>query len=531
MSLLRSAATVSSFTLLSRITGLVRDVIIARAFGAGPLTDAFWVAFRIPNLLRRLFAEGAFAQAFVPILGSARAEHDEAAVRVLLDRVARVLTFVLMAITVIGMLAAPWVVSIMATGLRDASRAQDFDAAVWMTRTMFPYIVCMSLVAFASGVLNTWRKFAVPAFTPVLLNVAMIASAIWLAPRMAQPVYALAVGVMAGGVAQLAVQWIALKRLGLAPRPSLKLREAWRDPTVQRIVKQMAPATLGVSVAQISLLINTNIATWLAPGSVSWLSFADRLMEFPTALLGVALGTVLLPSLSQAHAKGATQDYSALLDWGLRLVLLLGLPAAMGLALLADGLVATLFHYGRFEAADVMQTRAAVMAYSVGLVGMLAVKILAPGFYARQDIRTPVRIAIAVLIFTQLLNLVLVPALQHAGLALAIGLGACLNAGVLLRGLLTRGIYTPRPGWGGFALRLLPALFAMAAALYAADQWIDWIALQATPLRRILYLGGVTGGAAVLYFGVLMALGIRPADFRRRPRTETADAPPPGEAP
>ena len=417
MSLFRSAATVSSFTLLSRISGLARDVLVARAFGAGPITDAFWVAFRIPNLLRRLFAEGAFAQAFVPILGAARNNRSDDEVRTLLDRVALLLTLALMLVTLVGIVAAPWVVSAMASGLRGAARDAEFGAAVWMTRVMFPYILCMSLIAFASGVLNTWRRFAVPAFTPVLLNLSMIAACLWLAPRMDVPVYGLAIGVMAGGVAQLAVQWVALARLGLTPRFSLRVREAWADATVQRILKQMAPATLGVSVAQISLLINTNIATWLTPGSVTWLSFADRLMEFPTALLGVALSTVLLPSLSAANARDDHAGYSALLDWGLRLVLLLGLPAAVGMALLSDGLVATLFHYGAFAAQDVAQTRVAVMSYSAGLIGLLAVKILAPGFYARQDIRTPVKIAIGVLIVTQLLNLALVPLLAHAGLA------------------------------------------------------------------------------------------------------------------
>lgn len=519
MSLFRSAATVSSFTLLSRISGLVRDILVARAFGAGPITDAFWVAFRIPNLLRRLFAEGAFAQAFVPILGHARNSRSEAEVRTLLDRVALLLTLALMTVTLAGIVAAPWVVSAMASGLRGAARETEFGAAVWMTRMMFPYIFCMSLIAFASGVLNTWRRFAVPAFTPVLLNLSMIAACLWLAPRMEVPVYALAIGVMAGGVAQLGVQWVALARLGLTPRFSLRFREAWADPTVQRILKQMAPATLGVSVAQISLLINTNIATWLTPGSVTWLSFADRLMEFPTALLGVALGTVLLPSLSAAHARDDRGGYSALLDWGLRLVLLLGLPAAVGMALLSDGLVATLFHYGAFSAQDVLQTRLAVISYSAGLIGLLAVKILAPGFYARQDIRTPVKIAIGVLVLTQLMNLALVPLLAHAGLALAIGLGACLNALALLIGLRRRGVYLPGSGWGSFALRLIPALAALAALLVYADGRIDWIGLQAHSGLRALWLGGVLAASGVVYFGMLLLFGFRPRDFGRRSAT------------
>lgn len=516
MSLLRSTATISGLTLLSRITGLIRDVLIARAFGAGPLTDAFWVAFRIPNLLRRLFAEGAFSQAFVPILGAAREERDHEGVRELLDRVAVLLTFALMVVTLVGILAAPWVVTAMASGMRDVERAEDFASAVWMTRVMFPYIVCMSLIAFASGVLNTWRRFAVPAFTPMLLNLAMIAASIWLVEHYNPPIHALAVGVMAGGVAQLAVQWAALARLGLAPRWRTGLGTAWRDPTVRHVLRQMLPATLGVSVAQISIIINTNIATWLTPGSVTWLSFADRLMEFPTALLGVALGTVLLPSLSRAHAAGRSADYSDMLDWGLRMMLLAGLPAALGLALMSDALVATLFHYGAFSGHDVIQTRSAVIAYAVGLIGLLAVKILAPGFYARQDIRTPVRIALGVLVATQCLNLVLVPWLAHAGLALSIGLGACINALALLIGLRRRGVYQPAAGWGIFLLRVLAGLVVMGAGLAWADNQLSWLALQDRPLLRAALLLGVVAGAVVVYFGVLFGAGLRLADLRRR---------------
>lgn len=516
MSLLRSAATVSSFTLFSRITGLIRDVLIASSFGAGPLTDAFWVAFRIPNLLRRLFAEGAFSQAFVPILGQVRntRSHDE--VRVLLDRVALLLTCALMLITLAGIIATPWVVSAMASGMRAASRQAEFNAAVWMTRLMFPYIVCMSLVAFASGVLNTWSRFAIPAFTPVLLNIAMIGACLFLTPYFSTPIYALAAGVMLGGVAQLLVQWLALAKLGLLPRYSPRLRQAWQDPVVRRIMRQMLPAILGVSVAQISLLINTNIATWLTPGSVTWLSFADRLMEFPTALLGVALGTVLLPTLSAAHARQDHAAYSALLDWGLRLVLLLGLPAAMGLALLSDGLVATLFNYGAFSGHDVMQTRLAVMAYSAGLIGLLAIKILAPGFYAKQDIRTPVKIAIFVLILTQVFNIIFVPRYAHAGLALSIGLGASVNALLLVILLRRRKLYEPQPGWWSFGFKITPALAALAAVLWTADQHLDWVALGAHPGQRVLWLGAVLLASGLAYFAALFLCGFRPIDFTRR---------------
>ena len=521
MSLLRAAATVSSLTLLSRITGLVRDVMIARAFGASALTDAFWVAFRIPNLLRRLFAEGAFAQAFVPILGQARNEHEAPVVKQLLDRVARTLFLALCIVTLLGVLGAPLVVAAMASGLTAASRAADFEAAVWMTRLMFPYIICMSLVAFASGVLNTWRRFAVPAITPALLNLSMIGASLFLSDFFSRPIYALAAGVMLGGIAQFAVQWWALSRLSLRPQLAGPVRPALQDPLVRRIMRQMLPATLGVSVAQISLLINTNIATWLAAGSVSWLSFADRLMEFPTALVGVALGTVLLPSLTRAHAEQDTQRYSALLDWGLRLMLLLGLPAAVCMVMLADALVATLFHYGAFSPADVQQTRLAVMAYSVGLVGLLSVKILAPGFYAKQDIRSPVKIAIAVLLLTQLLNVVLVPWLAHAGLALAIGLGACLNALALLIGLRRKGIYQPAKGWLRFFVQQGLGLGALAVPLWWASRNIDWLGLQHTPLLRIAALGAVFVVGGIAYFSVLAAAGLRPQHFRRVPSANT----------
>ncbi|MAO52256.1 MAG: murein biosynthesis integral membrane protein MurJ [Pusillimonas sp.] len=516
MGLFRSAATVSSFTLLSRITGLIRDIFIASSFGAGPLTDAFWVAFRIPNLLRRLFAEGAFAQAFVPILGQTREQESPERVRELLDRVALLLTVALMAVTLIGMLAAPWVVSAMASGMLNAERQTEFEAAVWMTRAMFPYILCMSLVAFASGVLNTWRRFAVPAFTPVLLNLCMILACLFLLPYFSTPVYALAIGVLAGGVAQLTVQWAALARLGLLPRYSFRVRQAMKDATVRHIMRQMLPAILGVSVAQISLLINTNIATWLAAGSVTWLSFADRLMEFPTALLGVALGTVLLPSLSAAHAQNDHNRYNYLIDWGLRLVILLGLPAALGLAMLSEGMVATLFNYGAFTAYDVAQTQVAVMAYSVGLLGLLAIKILAPGFYAKQDIRTPVKIALLVLVLTQMFNLVFVPLFDHAGLALSIGLGASVNALLLLTLLVRRGTYKPGPGWIPFLLRALPALLALGALLYGANHTVNWVDPTLSSGLRITLLLGTIAAAGSAYFAVLFLFGFRLRHFTKR---------------
>lgn len=515
MNLLKAAATVSSLTLVSRITGLIRDVLIARLFGVSIYTDAFWVAFRIPNLLRRLFAEGAFSQAFVPILNEHKAKNSDAELRVLLNQVATLLTWILLGITVLGVIAAPFLVFLTGSGLLRSS-SEGFDAAVWMTRLMFPYILCMSLIALCSAILNAFKRFALPAFSPVLLNLSMIGASLALSHRVEPPVYALAAGVMLGGVLQLLVQVPALVRIGYLPRISWRLRLASRHPGVQRVLRQMLPALLGVSVAQISLIINTNIATWLEAGSVSWLSFADRLMEFPSALLGVALATVLLPSLSQAHALGDQDRYRELLDWGLRLIVLLGLPAVVGMALLAEGLVASLFHFGAFSTRDVEQTAVAVMAYSAGLLGIMAVKILAPGFYARQDIRTPVRIAIVILVLTQVFNLALVPWLGHAGLALSVGLGATLNALLLLHGLKRRGAWFPGSGWGGLLLRIALALVVMGCAIAWLQTQANWLDLQAQPWLRLMWLLGLVGGAVVLYFGALAALGVPLRRLMRR---------------
>ena len=523
MSLFKAASTVSLLTLASRITGLVRELLIAAMFGASALTDAFNVAFRIPNLFRRLFAEGAFSQAFVPVLAASRAQHGEEATHQLIDRVATVLAWVLLAVSVLGVLASPLLVWLMASGLRKMEAGSAFDAAVVMTRWMFPYIACMSLVALAAGVLNTWKRFAVPAATPVLLNVAMIAAAWWGAPWFQSlgipAIYALAGGVLVGGLLQLGVQILALRRLGLLPRIGLSpaaLRSAWADEGTQRVLKLMAPALLGVSVAQLSLLINTQIASHLTPGSVSWLSYADRLMEFPVALLGVALGVVLMPQLAAAKAADDAARYSSMLDWGLRLVVLLAVPCALALLTFAQPLVAVLFHYGAFTARDVQMTSWALMGWGVGLLGIVAIKVLAPAYYASMDIRTPVRIAIVVLVFTQLLNIVLVPQLQHAALALSIGIGAMVNAGWLLLGLLRRGSYQPLPGWGVFALQVTAAAALMTVFLmWAAGAW-DWTRLQSQPLLRIALLTGLVLGAALIYLGAAWAAGLRFRQFLRR---------------
>lgn len=509
MNLLKALAAVGSMTLLSRVLGFVRDTIIARAFGAGMATDAFFVAFKLPNLLRRLFAEGAFSQAFVPVLAEYKNKKGQEATRDLVDHVATLLALILFAVSVIGMLAAPVVVYLSAPGFAD--EPAKFDLTVQLLRYIFPYIFFISLVSLASGVLNTYSRFSVPAFTPALLNLSFIACALWLTPYMHPPVLTLAVAVLLGGILQLGLQLPFLAKIGLLPRWRLNLK----DEGVWRILKLMGPAVLGVSVAQISLLINTIFASFLDTGSVSWLYYADRLMEFPTALLGVALGTILLPSLAKHYADDDPQQYSSLLDWGLRLTLILALPAALGLAMLAVPLISTLFYYGKFSLHDLWMTREALMAYSAGLLGLIMVKILAPGFYARQNIKTPVKIALFTLLATQLMNLAFIWQLRHAGLALAIGLGACINAGLLYYQLRRHDIYTPRPGWALFLFKITLALAAMGGTLWFAmgdeSVWLSGHLLaRAWRLTWVILLG------AGAYFATLALLGFRLRDFVRR---------------
>ena len=517
MSLFKAASTVSLLTLVSRITGLVRDLLMASAFGVSGLTDAFNVAFRIPNLLRRLFAEGAFSQAFVPVLASAKARDGDAATKLLIDDVATALVWVLLATSVVGVIAAPILVWALASGLD----AKSFDAGVLMTRWMFPYIACMSLVAFSAGILNTWKHFAVPAATPVLLNLAMIGAAWlgapWFASMGIEPIYAMAAGVMLGGILQLGVQIPALHRRGLLPRIGLtwgRLRAALADAGVRQVLTLMLPALLGVGVAQLSLLINTQIASHLAAGSVTWVWYADRLMEFPTALLGVALGVVLTPQLAAARASGDEARYSQMLDWGLRLVVLLALPCAAALLAFATPLIATLFHHGRFDAGDVQRVALALMGYGVGLLGLVAVKVLAPGYYASLDIRTPVKIAIAVLVITQCFNLILVPLLQHAALTLSIALGAMINASWLLIGLIRRGSYRPQRGWSVFGAQVLGATLLMSGFLVWATRSFDWLGTAALP--RAGLLAAMIVAAAVIYFGALLLSGVQLRALLRR---------------
>lgn len=513
MNLLRALATVSGMTLLSRILGFVRDFVIARAFGAGLATDAFFVAFKLPNLLRRMFAEGAFSQAFVPILGEYKNKRGDAETLSLIEHVASLLTLALFAITALGIAAAPVLVWISAPGY--AADPGKFELTVTLTRITFPYILFMSLVALSGGILNTWSRFALPAFTPVLLNITFIGMALLAAPYFDPPVLVLAWSVFIGGLLQLAIQFPALKKIAMLPRPSLNWRAAWADPGVRRILTLMGPALIGVSVSQISLLINTVFASFLKTGSVSWLYYADRLMEFPSGMLGAALGTILLPSLSRYHARENPVEYSKLLDWGLRLTLLLAAPASLALAILAVPLIATLFFQGAFTVDDVFRTREALLAYSVGLTGLILVKVLAPGFYARQNVRTPVKIALISLLATQAMNLAFIGWLQHAGLALSIGLAACLNAAMLYRGLRQQGIFTPQPGWPAFIMKLSLAMAVMGLALwFGMGKESDW--LQSGLLGRTIHLSWLVPLGITAYFATLWVLGFRPRDFKRR---------------
>jgi putative peptidoglycan lipid II flippase len=509
MNLLKALATVSSMTFVSRVLGFVRDAIIARVFGAGLYTDAFFVAFRIPNLLRRLFAEGAFSQAFVPVLAEYKTRRGEAATRVLVDHVAGLLFAALAVVTVLGVLAAPVIVWISAPGFH--ASADKFEVTVSLLRVTFPYILLISLTALAGGVLNTHSRFSVPAFTPTLLNLSFIAFALYAAPHFDPPIMALAWAVVVGGVLQLAFQVPFLLKLGLLPRFSL----GRRDEGVWRITRLMGPALFGVSISQISLVVNTIFASFLVNGSVSWLYYADRLMEFPAGMLGAALGTILLPSLSKTHANADGAEFSKLLDWGLRLTLLLALPAALALAILAVPLIATLFQYGKFDATDVLMTRQALVAYSFGLIGMILVKVLAPGFYARQDVKTPVKIGVFTLVTTQLMNLAFIFPLRHAGLALSIGLAACLNAGLLFRTLRKRNHYQPQSGWRRFGLQLGASLILLGVSLWlSAGDTAWWLAASGTD--RGVRLAWVVALGVAVYFAALWLGGVRPHHFSKR---------------
>ncbi len=513
--LLRSTSVVGAMTMLSRISGLARDIGFSRWYGASPLMDAFFVAFKIPNLLRRFFAEGAFSAAFVPVFAEYRATRGAEDTRALLDRVTGTLSLALFAITAVGVVAAPVLILVFAPGFigEDGRREMATD----MLRLTFPYLFFISLTALAGAILNTYRRFAVPAFTPVLLNLVLIGFAGLVAPRLQDPGLGLAAGVFVAGLVQLLFQLPFLLRLKLLPRP----RWGWRHAGVRRILKLMAPVMLGSSVAQISILFDTLIASFLAAGSISWLYYADRLMEFPLGVFGIALATAILPTLSEQHAKASPEAFSETLDWALRLVLVIAFPAALGLIVLAEPLLTTIFYGGQFTAADIQMAAAALIAYALGLVGFILVKVLTPGYFARQDAKSPVRIAVYALALNMALNVVLVVSLvrmnyfaPHAGLALATTVSALFNAGLLLRGLRRSGVYAPRRGWGRLGLQVLASGIVMVLAVsWIRDRAADWLLLGAA--QRIGLLAVCVFAGAAVYFGCCFLLGLRSAALRK----------------
>jgi putative peptidoglycan lipid II flippase len=504
--LFKSTMIVSVMTLLSRILGFVRDMLIGQIFGVSAGTDAFFVAFKIPNFLRRLFAEGAFSQAFIPVLAEYKERGSQQALKLFIDKTAGTLAVVLVLITVIGVLAAPVLILLFAPGF--AWQGTQHDLAVQMLRLTFPYILFISLVAFAGSILNSHGKFAIPAVTPVLLNICMIAAAIYLAPLMEKPVVALAWGVLAAGLLQLLFQFPALIKLGLLPR----LTVDFKDAGVKQVIQLMLPAIFASSIVQINLLLNTLLASFLPAGSVSWLYYSDRLVEFPLGIFGVALATVILPSLSKNHAGADRIAFSNTLDWGLRFVLLIVIPAALGLFLLAEPILSTLFQYHEFTVHDVQMAGKSLMAYSLGLVGFVMVKILVPAFSSRKDMNTPVRLGIYIMLINIGLGVCLIFPFAHTGLALATSIGALLNAALLLLRLLKEKVYQPVAGWRWFLLKVMIANGLMASGLYYfVDKtlWYHWTATE-----RLLHLGFYILMGILIYGVSLFLLGFRPKHFK-----------------
>ena len=508
--LLASTGLVGILTLLSRVLGLVRDIVFARLLGASAGTDAFFVAFRIPNFLRRLFAEGAFNQAFVPVLSEYRARGVPAATQALVNHVAGALGGVLMLVTLLGVAGASLLIWVFAPGFGDDPVQRAL--ATEMLRLTFPYLFFISLVAFAGGILNSWGRFAVPAFTPVLLNLCLIGAALFVTPHFAEgrQAVALAWGVLVAGIVQLLFQLPFLANLGLLPRPAM----AWDDPGVRRILGLMAPAIFGVSVSQINLLLDTVLASFLETGSVTWLYYSDRLNELPLGVFGIAIATVILPSLSRKHAAASTESFSRTLDWALKMVLVLGVPAAVALSVLAEPLLGALFQYGQFTAVDVHYAAMSLRAYSGGLLAFMLIKVLATGYFSRQDTKTPVKIGIIAMVANMVLNLLLVWHLNHAGLALATAASAWLNTFLLYRGLADAGVYRPGPGWGPFLIRQLAAVTVMGLLVWWLSGQTDaWYVAPA--LERAGYLAGLVLAGAGTYVAMLWLGGLRPVHLKR----------------
>lgn len=469
-SLFKSTSIVVSMTMISRIFGFIRDMVTAQIFGAGVAFDAFSVAFKIPNFMRRLFAEGSFSQAFVPVLSEYRQQKSQEELQHFVSAMAGTLGFVLLCVTITGVLFAPWIVRIFAPGFDPHS--PRFDLAVTMLRITFPYLMLVSLTAFSGAILNTYSRFWVAAFTPVFLNICMISAAIGLAPQLHTPIIGLAWGVFIAGIIQMIFPWPFLKRLRLLSLPKID----FRDNGVRKVLKLMIPALFGVSVGQINLLLDTLFASFLMVGSVSWLYYSDRLMEFPLGVFGVAISTVILPHLSRHHAVRSEKDFSLTLDWALRCVLLVGLPAAVSLAVISGPLLSTLFQYGRFDAHAVIMARKSLTMFALGIAPFMLVKVLAAGFYAKQDMRTPVRIGIVAMISNMVFNCLLIWPLAHAGIALATSLSALLNASCLYYFLSVGELYRPRAGWRIFVFRLLFVNALLAMWLwYAAGDLTVWL--------------------------------------------------------
>ena len=510
MKLLKSTVSVGSATIVSRVLGFVRDIVFARFFGVSGETDAFFLAFKIPNFMRRLFAEGSFSLAFVPVLSEVRETGDRQALKDLIDHVTGTLAGILLVITAIGILAAPLVLAIFAPGWLIEGRS-EFGLSADMLRITFPYVLFISLTALSGGILNTFERFLVPALTPVLLNISLIAAAVLLSGHMEVPVKALAWGVLAAGVAQLLIQIPALMRLGVMPRP----RWGWRHSGVRKILRLMIPTLIGSSVAQVNLLLDMVIATFLVSGSVTWLYYSDRLMEFPLGIFGVALSTVILPNLSRKFAAQNPQAFSATLDWALRLALIITLPAALGLAILAKPILITLFQYQAFVLSDVEMSALSLAAYAAGLPAFIAVKVLAPGYYARQDTKTPVKIAITAMVSNMLLNFLFVGTLvalefkgPHTGLALASSVAAYINAALLYRGLRRQEVYRPESGWMRVSFAVALGSMAMVAALlWQYGEIHQWADSRAT--ARAIRLATLIGSGMLVYTLVIVAGGLR----------------------
>lgn len=507
-SLLRSLANVSGMTMISRVIGFGRDMLTATYFGAGFATDAFNVAFKLPNLLRRIFAEGAFSQAFVPVLAEYKNKRTHEETKDFVAAIMGLLALVLMVITVLGMIFASVVIWVTAPGFTDDP--QKFGLTVELLRITFPYILFISLASLVGGILNTWGLFSIPSFTPTILNVSFIVFILFFRHSFNPSILTLAYATFFGGLLQLLFQIPFLRQIDMSVWPKLD----WHNPAVWRVIKLMGPAIFAVSIAQISMVINTIYASFLPSGSISWMYYADRLMEFPTGVLGVALGTILLPSLSKHASSKDVNQFSKTLDWGVRLCLLLALPATVGMALTAKPLTMTLFMHGKFNLFDVVMTERALMAYSLGLMGLILVKVFGPGFYANQDIKTPVKIAIFVLICTQIMNLSFIGPLKHAGLALSIGLGACLNAACLCYLLIKRGIYIPQSGWKPFLSKLFGAVLIMAASLILSLRYLP-LNFAGETYIRVLSLIVLLIIAAISYFASLFLLGFRVHHFSK----------------